>query len=111
MRIKRPLLLLAGAASLGGCDAATDIAGDAFEGELRNSVTAQCEQVAEGASIAGPRISQVCECVADTYIEDSDLTLEDISQERVTSIVNDCAASTDPDLETNQTTPAEEAGG
>ena len=109
--MKERVLLLLGAVSLGGCDAATDIAGDAFEGELRNTVTAQCEQVAEGASIAGPRISQVCECVADTYIEVPDLSLDDISQERVTSIVNDCAASTDPDLETNQTTPAEEAGG
>ncbi len=107
----RHVLLLLGTVSLGGCDAATDIAGDAFEGELRNAATAQCLQVAENASIAGPRISQVCECVADTYIEDPDLTLEDMSQDRVTSIVNDCAASTDPDLETNQSTPAEEAGG
>ncbi|WP_338244143.1 hypothetical protein [Aurantiacibacter hainanensis] len=110
--MKLPIVLLVlGTVSLSGCDAASDIAGDALEGELRNAVTAQCQQVAENASIAAPRISQVCECVADTYIEDPDLTLDDISRERVTSIVNDCAASTDPDLETIESIPAEEAGG
>ena len=110
--MKRPtFLLVLGTITLGGCDAATDIAGDALQGELRNAATAQCLQVAENASIAAPRISEVCECVADTYIEDPDLTLGDISRERVTSIVNDCAASTDPDLEASQSTPAEETGG
>ena len=103
------------AASLAGCDAATQIAGDAVEGEVRNAVAAQCLQVAEGTGLVAGRVAEICECAADTYVNDPDLTLDDISRERIEGIVNDCAARTgDSSGATGnfgETTPTEEIGG
>ncbi|MEW4447651.1 hypothetical protein [Qipengyuania sp. JC766] len=82
--------------ALVGCDAATQIAGDAVEGEVRNAVTTQCEGVAESAGIVADRISEVCQCSADAFLEDSELTVDDISRENIEGIVNACADSTDP---------------
>jgi len=86
------LLLVAG--SLAGCDAATQIAGDAVEGEVRNAVAAQCAQMAGSAGIVGARVAEVCQCSADTFMADPDLTLEDATPERIEGIVNDCATRT-----------------
>ena len=98
------------ALALTGCDAATQIAGEAVQGEVRATVAAQCEQVAEGAGIVASRVAEVCQCSADTLMADSDLTLEDASRERIEGIVNACAKST-AGGNWNDTTPAEEIGG
>ena len=103
------------AASLAGCDAATQIAGDAVQGEVRNVVATQCQQVSEGAGIAAGRVAEVCECAADTYAKDPDMTLEDITRERIEGIVNDCTAQTGASTGASgnfgETTPTEEIGG
>ncbi len=94
--------------SLAACDVASDIAGDAIEGEIRNTIVQQCLQVSEGAGIAAARLGEVCECSAETFVNDPDLTMDDVSRERIEAIVNECAASTDsPEEASNQTTPAE----
>ncbi len=95
--------------ALTGCDAAQQIAGEAMQGEVRNAVAAQCEQVAEGAGIVAGRVTEVCRCSADTFMADSDLTLEDVSRERIEGIVNACAKSTAGG--NWNAVPAEENGG
>ncbi len=97
------------ALALAGCDAATQIAGEAVQGEVRNAVAAQCEQVAENAGIVAGRVAEVCQCSADTFMADSDLTLDDVSRERIEGIVNACAKSTAGG--NWNTVPAEENGG
>ena len=106
--LKPRLTAAIAAVLLAGCDAATEIAGDTFEGEARNAISAQCQQISESAGIAAGRIAEVCECSADTFLADPDLTLADVSRERIEGIVNDCAATTGSAPET---TPAEEIGG
>ncbi|GGD54745.1 hypothetical protein GRI62_03915 [Erythrobacter arachoides] len=91
---KQVLLLIACLVSLPGCDAATQIAGDALEGEIGNAVTAQCLQVAESAGIVAGRVAQVCECTANAFVTDPDLTIEDASPQRIEGIVNQCATET-----------------
>ncbi|QDM39746.1 hypothetical protein [Altererythrobacter sp. TH136] len=92
----RLLLIGSAAVALAGCDAATQIAGDAVQGEARNMVAAQCEQVAGGAGIVAGRIAEVCQCAAETFVADGRLTPGEINRERIETIVNDCAARTRP---------------
>ena len=92
--IRRAALVALAALSLAGCDAATQIAGDAVQSQVRNTVAAQCEQMSENAGIVSARIAEVCQCSADTYMADADLTLDDVTRERVEGIVNACAEST-----------------
>ena len=105
--LARTIVILC-AVSLAGCDAASQIGGDVVQGEVRNAVAAQCQQVAEGAGIVAGRVAEVCQCAADTFMADSDLTLEDVSRTRVEGIVNDCAKRTSP---AGVGAPTEEAGG
>ena len=110
--LKRVSTMFAITIALAGCDAATQIAGDAVEGEVRNAVAAQCQQVSESAGIVAERVAEVCECSADTFVSDPDLSLEDVSRERIEGIVNQCAQSTGADTGTStETTPTEEIGG
>ena len=110
LRKSLALVLLAG--SLAGCDAATQIAGEAVQGEVRNAVAAQCEQVADGAGIVAARVAEVCQCSADTFMADPDLTLDDVTRERVEGIVNACAERTAPaNGNTANAVTAEEIGG
>ena len=108
-------MLITAAGLLAGCDAATQIAGDAVQEEVRNAVSAQCLQISDGTGLVAGRVVEICECAADTYVNDPDLTLDDISRERVEGIVNDCAArtgaSTGADGSFDETTPTEEIGG
>lgn len=90
----RAVTLMACAASLAGCDAATQIAGDAMQGEVRSAVAAQCRQVAESAGIVAARVAEVCECSAETFVADEDLNLADVSRARIEGIVNACAKQT-----------------
>ena len=82
---------------LAACDAAAEMAGDTIETEMRRGVIAQCEQVAEGAGIAAGRVSAVCQCSADKFKADKNITLADIGRERLRGIVETCVAETDPD--------------
>ncbi len=110
--LKRISMLSFAAVALAGCDAATQIAGDAVEGEVRNAVAAQCEQVAESAGIVAGRVAEVCECSADAYLADPDRSMADVSRERIEGIVNQCAAEAGAASDTStQPTPAEEIGG
>lgn len=106
--LARSFAILAGAITLGGCDAATQIAGDAVQGEARNLVAAQCQQVSEGAGIVAGRVAEVCRCAADTFMADRDLTPADITRERIEGIVNQCAARTGA---SGTAAPTEETGG
>ena len=109
---KKPLALALCAVSLAGCDAATQIAGEAVEGEVRNAVAAQCEQMAESTGIVAERVAEVCQCSADTFMADPDLTLEDATRENVEGIVNACTASTSgANANFTDTEPTEEIGG
>ncbi|OBX20520.1 hypothetical protein A9995_02080 [Erythrobacter sp. QSSC1-22B] len=111
-RLARPLALLLLAGALSGCDAATQIAGEAVEGEVRNVVAAQCEQVAQNMGVVAARVSEVCQCSADTFMADPDLTLEDATPANVEGIVNACAASTrETNADSTETLPAEKIGG
>ena len=92
--LRKSLALVLVAGSLAGCDAATQIAGEAVQGEVRNAVAAQCEQMSESAGIVAARVAEVCQCSADTFMADPDLTLEDATPERIEGIVNDCATRT-----------------
>ena len=110
--VKQLTLMIAAATALAGCDAATQIAGEAVQGEVRNAVAAQCEQISENAGIVSGRVSEVCQCSADTFVSDPDLTMEDVSRERIEGIVNACAESTSAQPGTSsEATPAEEIGG
>ncbi|MGI8944488.1 MAG: hypothetical protein ACR2FJ_09730 [Qipengyuania sp.] len=110
--LKRAILLPLCVLSLAGCDAATQIAGETVEGEARSAIAAQCRQFSEGAGIAAGRIAEVCQCSADTVMADPDLTLADMSRERLEGIVNECAARTGPASgKETATTPTEEIGG
>jgi transcription elongation factor len=103
-------LLIAGI--LAGCDAATEIAGEAVQGEVRNAVAAQCKQIAENAGVVAGRVAEVCKCSADTFMADSDLTLDDVTRENIEGIVNRCASDTDSASETGTgTMPTEDSGG
>ena len=92
-----PSLLLAAALVLSGCDAATEIAGDTIETELRRGVVSQCEQVAEGAAIAAGRVSAVCQCSADQITADGNISISDLTREKLRGVVESCVAKTDPD--------------
>ena len=94
---RKAFVLIPALLALGGCDAATEIAGDTIESEMRRGVVAQCEQVAEGAGIAAGRVSAVCQCSADKFAADKSLSLSDITRERLQGIVEACVAQTDPD--------------
>jgi hypothetical protein len=63
-------LALAALALLSGCDAASEIAGEAIKGELRAQYLEQCRGVAESTGITSGRIDAACECSADEFAAD-----------------------------------------
>ncbi|APE28354.1 hypothetical protein [Aurantiacibacter gangjinensis] len=98
------------AVSLAGCDAAGEIAGEAIDNEIRTQVANQCETVASNAGVVAERITAVCECTADTFIDDPELTADDIRPARIEEIVNDCTSSTaESAAEPANETPAEDS--
>lgn len=108
----KPMAAIMAFAALAGCDAATQIAGDAVQAEARNAVTAQCSQVAEGAGIVAGRVAAVCECAVQTFVADANLTLEGVSRARIQGIVNQCAVQTGAaTADNNDAAPTENIGG
>ncbi|MXO74196.1 hypothetical protein GRI40_03030 [Altererythrobacter aerius] len=106
-------IALTGAAAvlaLSGCDAATQIAGDAVRGEARTAIDLQCRQVAENAGIVAGRVAEVCACSVETFLAESDVSVPDVSPARIETIVNSCAGATGANSD-KQILPTEEAGG
>ena len=108
--ISRAIALAAAMATLTACDAATQIAGEAVQGEIRNAVALQCQEASQGAGIVAGRVAEVCECTADSFMADRQLTLDDVSRERIEGLVNQCTARTAPGGAT-RTAPMEQTGG
>ncbi|VVT12565.1 hypothetical protein [Erythrobacter sp. EC-HK427] len=107
--LKQMTLLAAAALALTGCDAATQMAGDAVEAEIRNAVVLQCQEMSQSAGIVADRVAGVCECSADAFLNDPDLTADDISRENIETIVNECATSAAPAAEASaDATPTEQ---
>lgn len=107
-------LLMAATAALvlSGCDAATQIAGEAVEGEVRTAVVDRCQQLSESAGLVADRVNEVCECSADRFLADPDLTMADVSRENIEGIINQCTADTASDMGKGSINmPAEEIGG
>ena len=94
MTLKKIMLLGMCTVALASCDAAADIAGDAIRAETRNAIVNQCQQMSEGAGIAAGRIASICECSADAFLADEDLTMADIDPAQLEGIVNTCTAQT-----------------
>ena len=103
------LAVAAAGIALAGCDAATQIAGEAVQGEVRNAIDGQCRQAAENAGIVADRVADVCACSVETFLAGGDVSLADIDPARVEEIVNGCARSTG--AASNSTEPTEEIGG
>jgi hypothetical protein len=106
--IPRAALIVVAITGLAGCDAATQIAGDAVQGEARSLMAAQCQQVSESAGIVAGRVAEVCECATDTFVAQRDFNPTNINRGRVEAIVNDCAKRTSS---AGGAAPTEEAGG
>ncbi|MXO85583.1 hypothetical protein GRI38_06020 [Altererythrobacter aurantiacus] len=89
--IKKPAFLLLVLTALAGCEVASDMAGDAIQGEVRAQYLARCEGVAEGAGIAAERIASACECSADNFASDfaADGDL-DINRARIEEVLQIC---------------------
>ncbi len=94
MTLRNIILLGLCTVPLAACDAATDIAGDAIRAETRNAIVNQCQQMSEGAGIAAGRIASICECSADAFLADADLTMADIDPAHLEGIINTCTAQT-----------------
>ena len=109
MKTRMALAVAAVTVALAGCDAATQIAGEAVHGEVRNAIDAQCRQAAENAGIVAARVAQVCACSVETFLAGGDASLADIDPARVEGIVNGCASSTG--AADASTEPTEEIGG
>lgn len=86
--IALPLIAL----SLAGCDAATELAGDAIKDQIRTEFVNQCEQIAQDNGIASENVGPACECAADDLAEDAaDGSLE-VNQARIEELLRSCSA-------------------
>ena len=102
-------IALTALALLAGCDAASEIAGEAIRGEMRAQYLEQCQGVAESTGIAAARIETACECSADEFAADlaDDGELQ-INEARIEQVLRTCVQEqrgTDPE------TPAENMNG
>ncbi|MBO6525978.1 hypothetical protein [Erythrobacter sp.] len=88
----RPQLLALplAAAMLGGCDVATDMAGDAIKGEIRSQFIQQCEQIASDNGFAGDLVTTACECSADKFSADAADGELDINRDRIEEVLKTC---------------------
>ena len=83
---------------------ACDSAGTVLDDTARLAAVEQCRQVSEGAGIAGPAVTRVCNCAADKWLDKPVADRMDISPEAIRTIINECAGT-----EGNaQTSPASE---
>ena len=75
---------------LAGCDAATEMAGDAIAAEVRTQYLAQCEGVAESAGIASANVAAACECSADNFATDLAEGELQIDTARIEEVLKTC---------------------
>ena len=73
--------------------AACDSAGTVLDDTARLAAVEQCQQVAEGAGIAGGAVNTVCNCAADKWLEKPVAERMDVSPDAIRSIINDCAGT------------------
>ncbi|MEE4155431.1 MAG: hypothetical protein V2I27_14835 [Erythrobacter sp.] len=107
--MKHPLLALAALALLAGCDAASEMAGDAIAGELRAQYIEQCQGVAESVGIASARIAPACECSADEFAADlADDGALQINEARMAQVLRSCVQE---QRGTGEDAPAENTNG
>jgi hypothetical protein len=92
--LNRALVIAATSLALAGCDAATQIAGEAVAGEVRGAVDTQCREIAAGAGIVADRVADVCSCSVEAIMADGDVSLADLNPAEVERTVNSCARST-----------------
>jgi predicted membrane-bound spermidine synthase len=93
----RLLLIATALPAVASCDMASEVAADTLESEMRGVVLAQCQEFAAGAGIAAGRVSAVCQCSADRFVADRQLSVSALSRDRLRTIVEGCVAQTDPD--------------
>jgi len=73
--------------------AACDSAGTVLDDTARLAAVEQCQQVAEGAGIAGGAVNTVCNCAADKWLEKPVADRIDVSPDAIRAIINDCAGT------------------
>lgn len=93
--------------------AACDFAGTAFDDTARLAAVEQCRQVSQGAGIAGPAVTRVCDCAADKWLDKPLAERAQIDRASIESIINECAGTdrntgtgtgTNTDTDTSQAT-------
>jgi hypothetical protein len=73
--------------------AACDSAGTVLDDTARLAAVEQCRQVSEGAGIAGPAVTRVCNCAADKWLDKPVAERVDISPAAIRTIINECAGT------------------
>ncbi|MBO6769260.1 MAG: hypothetical protein JJ901_13295 [Erythrobacter sp.] len=84
------LALPLAAVSLGACDVATEMAGDAIKGEIRTQFVQQCEQIASDNGFAGDLVTPACECSADKFSADAADGELEINRDRIEEVLKTC---------------------
>ncbi|MBL8657984.1 MAG: hypothetical protein JNJ92_11610 [Altererythrobacter sp.] len=86
----KPLLLIAPLAfGLTACDSA----GTALDDTARLAAVQQCQQLSEGAGIAGPALNKVCGCAADKWLAKPVSERMQIDTASIRTIINECAGA------------------
>ena len=85
----RTALITIAALSLAACDSA----GTVLDDTARIAAVEQCQQIAEGAGIAGVAVNSVCNCAADKWLEKPVAERMDISPDAIRAIINECAGT------------------
>ena len=85
----RVALLTVAILGLAGCDSA----GTVLDDSARLAAVEQCQQVAEGAGIAGGAVNAVCNCAADRWLDKPVAERIDVSPDAIRAIINECAGT------------------
>ena len=72
---------------------ACDSAGTVLDDTARLAAVEQCQQVAEGAGIAGTAVNSVCNCAADKWLEKPVADRMDVSPTTIRAVINECAGT------------------
>jgi len=76
--------------------ASCDVAMEQMDGQVRQAVADQCQQVAESTGVAGDLVLPVCECTSNKLLEGGAAQISDIDQARIEEILQGCLAETSP---------------
>lgn len=103
MRIRMIALGLSTLA-LAGCDAAMS----ELDNKLRDGFVGQCQQVSENIGVPSERVTQICECSADKFMEGDASERTQIDRAKVEEILTVCMNETGT---TQEDAPAEATNG